>query len=84
MPDHPDREGLFRRARSLGGRAIRRLGIPRNEGSNLIRAWSGIVDPGARHSRHLAPLQAQLESGTPHEREFEFFASLEGVGWVGR
>jgi FkbM family methyltransferase len=44
-----------------------------------IREWSGILNPTENDERNFAPLVTQLESGTPHEPEFGFFSSLEGV-----
>lgn len=46
---------------------------------NPIRNWSGVLHPRETGDKHLTPLREQLESGIPHEREFGFFATLDGV-----
>jgi FkbM family methyltransferase len=57
----------------------RRLGQQPPPPESRIREWSGILNPTENDERNFAPLVTQLESGTPHEPEFGFFSSLEGV-----
>ena len=76
-----DTEGFIRREwnrarfRIEGRRPIQQPTLPESR----IGSWSGILNPTEDDERNFAPLRAQLESGVPHEPEFGFFRSLEGV-----
>lgn len=74
-------EGLIRKRWGRARFRIkeRRLGQQPPPPESRIREWSGILNPTENDERNFAPLVTQLESGTPHEPEFGFFSSLEGV-----